>query len=134
METHRLYRDRAPQAPHQPATLQTEMKGAAGSGRAAGGERSVVSGCCVLIGRLALFGVNLFNIIFGEMIISLVLHLVESLGGFICGCLCSQSGGLGVLKRFEVSKVLAAVHGSPRAVLFASGFFAYSSECVIHLL
>ncbi len=48
--------------------------------------------------------------------------------------LCSQSGWLGVLKGLEVSKVLASVHSSPWAIVFASGFFAYSSKCVMHFL
>ncbi len=56
------------------------------------------------------------------------------LGGASLGKLCRQSGLLGVLKGLEVSKVLASVHSSSWAIVFASGFFAYSSKCVIDLL
>ena len=82
----------------------------------------------------ALFGGIICYINFGDLLKLFFfigrLYFMESLGG----CLCNQSGGLGVLKRLEVSKMLASVHGSPWAVLFASGFLAYSSKCVIHFL
>ena len=65
----------------QPETLQTEMKGTAGSGRRAG-ELSALSGKWLLCINWAacISWSNLLNITFGNRRISLVYHL----GGFTC--------------------------------------------------